>query len=445
MGTFSSLCRLGAFARVLLPLGFSFDGEKLERALARLGPAAIKLGQVLATRPDIVGGKTAAALSRLQDRLPPFPTPEARRTVEEAFGAKIETLFSEFGEPVAAASIAQVHPAVTAGDGRKVAVKVLRPGIERDFSRDIDAFALVARLAERFSSEARRLRFTAVVGTLKATTAVELDLRMEAAAASEFAGNVEQDAGFRVPAVDWALTAGRVLTTAWIDGVSVRDPAKLAAAGHDPKQIAVALVREFLTTALRDGFFHADLHPGNLFVTADGAVVAVDFGIMGRLDLPTRRFMADVLMGFLKRDYAQVAKAHVAYGVVAADRSVDLLAQTLRAIVEPIFGHPSKDVSLADLLTRLFDTTRKFGMQTQPQLLLLQKTMVVAEGVARTLDPDFDMWEAARPVAENWLREETGPLAKLKEVAEILRALGRFAAEWAKKPRNTSHSDARAI
>jgi ubiquinone biosynthesis protein len=433
MSAAGSIVRLVRFASRLAPLYFSRDGTKLAKTLESLGPAAIKLGQVLATRPDMVGSDIADALSSLQDRLPSFPTSQSRRAVEEAFGAKLETLFSEFGEPVAAASIAQVHAALTAETPpRKVAVKVLRPGIEAEFARDLAAFAYLARIAERFSKEARRLRPTAVVEILKVSVAIELDLRMEAAAASELADNTRGDEGFRVPAVDWRRTARRVLTTEWIDGIPIRDVATLKAAGFDPKKIAVVLMRQFLKMALRNGFFHADMHPGNLFIDGQGRLAAVDFGIMGRLDLPTRRFMAGALMGLLTRDYLKVAKAHFDYGTVTRDHSVELFAQTLRAIVEPIFGKPAREVSMALLLRRLFDATREFGMQTQPQLILLQKTMMVAEGVAQSLDPDFDMWEAARPIAEEWLGEQAGPLAKLKELTEALKALAAMAVEWAK-------------
>jgi ubiquinone biosynthesis protein len=429
----SSLYRLMVFAATLAPASRR-KGEKLARALEKLGPAAVKLGQVLATRPDLVGVETAEALSSLQDRLPGFPTAAARRAVEDAFGVPLANLFAEFGEPVAAASIAQVHIAATTDiPPRKVAVKILRPGIEAEFARDLAAFALAAKLAERFSAEARRLRFSAVVETLRASVAIELDLRMEAAAAVELAENAKPRPAIRIPAIDWQRTAARVLTTEWIDGIPIRDRDALVAAGFDPKKIAVALMQAFLGQALVDGFFHADMHPGNLFVDGEGRLAAVDFGIMGRLDLPTRRFMAAVLYGFLTRDYEQVARAHFDYGTVAAGHSVEGFAQALRAIVEPIFGHPARDVSMARVLRQLFETTRAFGMQAQPQLILLQKTMVVVEGVARALDPDFDMWRAARPVAEGWLKEQAGPLAKLKELAEILKALGKLAADWAKK------------
>jgi len=401
-------------------------GERLARALESLGPAQIKLGQVLATRPDIVGVEVAAALEGLQDRLPPFPTAEARAAIAAAFGKPVEALFSRFGEPVAAASIAQVHEAETAGiPPRRVAVKVLRPGIEAEFARDLATLAFAAGLAERFSVEARRLRLMALVRTLADSAALELDLRMEAAAASELAERLHGDGRFRVPEVDWTRTASRVLTTEWIDGVSLHDVAGLRAAGHDPKQIALVLMRSFLVQALRDGFFHADLHPGNLFVDAAGRLVAVDFGIMGRLDAPTRRFMAETLAGFLARDYIRVAEAHYDAGYVPPQHPIDTFAQALRAIGEPIFGRPAHEMSMARLLQQLFDTTRRFDMRAQPQLLLLQKTMVVVEGVARSLDPDFDIWEAARPVVERFMLERFSPEHLLKNAAENVGALGR--------------------
>ena len=403
-------------------------GIRLARALESLGPAYIKLGQILATRPDIIGTEIASALESLQDRLPPFATSAARAEIEAAFGRPLDTIFSAFGDPIAAASIAQVHPAQTSDEPPlRVAVKVLRPGIEAEFARDLAAFALAARFAERVSAEARRLRASAVVDTLAQSVALELDLRMEAAAASELAERTDIDIDFRVPAVDWQRTAARVLTTQWIDGTPIRDPATLEAAGHDPRRIAVVLVRAFLTQALRDGFFHADMHPGNLFVDSDGRLVAVDFGIMGRLDSAMRRFMAETLAGFLTRDYIRVADVHYAAGFVPRTQPVELFAQALRAIGEPVFGRSAQNVSMARLLQQLFETTRRFDMQLQPQLVLLQKTMVVVEGVARALDPAFDIWEAARPVVERWMVEQMGPQAQLRDAAEGVTALGRFA------------------
>ncbi len=412
-------------------------GERLARALESLGPAYIKLGQVLATRSDIVGTEIATSLESLQDRLPPFPTERARAEIEAAFNRPLEALFTRFDEPIAAASIAQVHLAETADEPpQRVAVKVLRPGVEAEFARDLSAFALAARLAERFSAEARRLRATAVVDTLAQSVAMELDLRMEAAAASELAEHTRTDDDVRVPEVDWRRTSSRVLTTAWVDGVQLRDAAALEMAGHDPRRIAVLLIRAFLTQALRDGFFHADMHPGNLFVDGEGHLVAVDFGIMGRLDHAMRRFMAETLAGFLSRDYRRVAEVHYDAGFVSRSHPIEIFAQALRAIGEPIFGRAARDVSMAKLLQQLFDTTRRFDMQLQPQLVLLQKTMVVVEGVARGLDPDFDIWESSQPVVERWMLEHVGPQAQLRDAAEGVTALGRLARDLPQLLRN---------
>ncbi|MGH6888819.1 MAG: 2-polyprenylphenol 6-hydroxylase [Rhizomicrobium sp.] len=411
--------------RVALP------GLRLARALESLGPAYIKLGQLLATRPDIIGEETATALATLQDRLPPFPTELARAEVEAALGAPIEVLFASFDEPFAAASIAQVHRATTDSEPlRAVAVKILRPGVEAEFARDLSSFAFAARWAERFFSEARRLRVVELVHTLAVGVALELDLRMEAAAASEFAERTEADEAFRVPAVDWERTSGRVLTTEWVDGTPLRSAAELEAAGHDPRRIAVLIVRQFLTQALRDGFFHADMHQGNLFVDREGRLVCVDFGIMGRLDAAMRRFMAETLAGFLARDYRRVADIHYEAGFVPRRHPASLFAQALRAIGEPVFGHPASTVSMARLLQQLFDTTRRFDMELQPQLVLLQKTMVVVEGVARGLYPELDIWEAARPVIESWMVGQVGPEARLRDAAEGITALGRLAREF---------------
>ena len=408
--------------------GSGTPGERLARALESLGPAHIKLGQVLATRPDIVGDEIASALEGLQDRLPPFPTAQARAAVAASLGRPVEEMYSEFAEPVAAASIAQVHEAMTTDiPSQRVAVKVLRPGIEAEFARDLSALAFAARMAERLSPEARRLRPVALIDTVAVSTAMELDLRMEAAAASELAERMHRDTDFRVPEVDWHRTSARVLTTEWIEGTPVRDVEALRVAGHDPKQIALTLMRSFLAQALRDGFFHADLHPGNLFVDKEGRLVAVDFGIMGRLDPPMRRFMAETLAGFLARDYVRVAQVHFDANFVPHHHSLETFAQALRAVGEPIFGRSARDVSMARLLQQLFETTRRFDMQAQPQLLLLQKTMVVVEGVARALDPDFDIWEASRPVVERWMLDRAGPEARLREAAEGMSALGRMA------------------
>jgi len=412
-------------------------GARLSAALERLGPAYIKLGQMLATRPDIVGVEMAAALEHLQDRLPPFSEKEARAEITRAFSKPVEALFSSFGTALAAASIAQVHRAQTSDTPPiRVAVKILRPKIREQFARDLDALAFFARTAERFSAEARRLRLTAVVATLAESVALELDLRMEAAAASELYERTRGEAEFRVPHVDWTRTSASVLTSEWIDGISVRDVAAIAAAGRDPKQVAVLVMRSFLTQALRDGFFHADMHPGNLFIDDQGRLAAVDFGIMGRLDAGMRRFMAGTLAGFLQRDYRKVAELHYEFSFVPSHHPIETFAQALRAIGEPIFGRSARDVSIARLLGQLFETTRRFDMQAQPQLVLLQKTMVVVEGVCRGLDPDFDIWQAARPVAEKWVSDNIGPEAVLTRAGETFGALGKLAQDLPQLVRN---------
>ena len=412
-------------------------GERLARALESLGPAYIKLGQILATRPDVIGDDVAKSLEQLQDRLPPFSTDAAKAEIEAELVKPTSSLFVHISEPVAAASIAQVHDATTADDPpRRVAVKVLRPGIELEFARDLSAFAFAARVAERFSAEARRLRVVALVNTLSSSVALELDLRMEAAAASELADHTRGDDTFRVPVIDWERTGARVMTAEWIDGTPIRNPAEIEAAGHDPKRIAVLVIRHFLTQALRDGFFHADMHQGNLFVDAEGRLVAVDFGIMGRLDHAMRRFLAETLAGFLARDYLRVAQVHYEAGFVPRAHPPELFAQALRAIGEPIFGRHAHEVSMAKLLQQLFDTTRRFDMELQPQLVLLQKTMVVVEGVARALDTEFDIWEASRPVVERWMLDNLGPEARLRDAAEGMTALGRLARDLPQALRN---------
>ena len=403
-------------------------GKRLALALEQMGPSAIKLGQLLATRPDIMGPEIARGLETLQDRLPPFSDAQARQIVESELSRPLDTIFSAFGPPVAAASIAQVHAATTTDDPpRNVAVKILRPGIEAEFAQDFAAFRLAADFGEHVSAEGRRLRLRTLVETLAASVALELDLRMEAAAASELAQNTRDDDQFRVPALDWSRTAARIFTSEWVDGVVLRDPETLVAAGHDPQQVAINVLRSFLTQALRDGFFHADMHPGNLFVDAAGRICAVDFGIMGRLEPAMRRFMAETLAGFLARDYMRVAQVHFEYGFVPKTHSVETFAQALRAVGEPIFGLTARDVSMARLLEQLFETTRRFDMQLQPQLVLLQKTMVVVEGVARGLDPAFDIWEASRPVIESWMIDNIGPEARLRDAADGLSNLGKLA------------------
>lgn len=389
-------------------------GERLAAALYDLGPSFIKLGQALSVRPDIVGEELAADLSHLRDRLPEFSAAEARKAIAAEFGRDVGALFQSFDDaPVAAASIAQVHFAVTA-EGREVAVKILRPGIEDAFRRDLELMHWLAPLLEPYI---RRLRPVEVVATLANTVAMELDLRFEAAAASELAENFQDDPDFRVPKVDWLRTGRRVLTLNRVHALPIDDRAGLIAAGHNLPELAARIIRTFLKQSMRDGFFHADLHQGNLFVAADGAIEAVDFGIMGRLEKPTRRFMAELLLAFVTGDYRRAAEVHFEAGYVPAQQSVDAFAQALRSVGEPILGRPVNEISIGRLLAHLFRITAAFAMPTQPQLLLLQKTMVTAEGVARTLDPEVNFWSVSKPVIEAWIADEAGPDAKLRDVS----------------------------
>ena len=404
---------------------------RVARALAKLGPSYIKLGQFLATRADLIGHELARDLRHLQDKLPPFSMTEARRAVEGALGGRLDDHFSEFGPPVAAASIAQVHKACVVEDGgrREVAVKILRPGIERRFRRDLDSYYFAARLIERFHPPSRRLRPEAIVDTLARTTELEMDLRLEAAAISEMAENIKADAGFRVPLVDWKRTQKRVLTLEWINGIPISDRAALITAGHDLKALGLTILRSFLHHALRDGFFHADMHQGNLFVDVEGRIVAVDFGIMGRLGPKERRFLAEILHGLITRDYRRAAEIHFWAGYVPPHHPVEVFAQALRAIGEPIHGRPASEISMADLLGQLFAYTEVFDMQTRPELILLQKTMVVVEGVARSLDPSLNIWSAAEPIAKEWLEANLGPAGALKDAREGASELGKFLSE----------------
>jgi len=404
------------------------QGHRLSGALSALGPSYVKLGQFLATRPDVVGPALALDLENLQDKMTPFPQADAERMVESNIGKPVAQLFSFFGPAVAAASIAQVHRAVMVDTGKTVAVKVLRPGVERRFKIDLDDFFFAARLAEKFSAEARRLRLIEVADTLARTVAIEMDLRLEAAAMSEMAENAKDDPDFRVPAVDWNLTGKDVLTLEWIDGTPLSDRAALVAKGFDLPRLGRAVIQSFLRQAMREGFFHADMHPGNLFVDDSGQLVAVDFGIMGRLGLKERRFLAEILHGFITRDYQRTAQVHFDAGYVPAHHSVDAFAQAIRAIGEPIHNRTAEDISMAKLLTLLFEVTAIFEMRTRPELLLLQKTMVVVEGVARALDPKLDMWRTAEPVVSEWVLRHLGPAGRLEDAAGGLVEIGRFLA-----------------
>ena len=419
-------------------------GERLAAAFCEMGPSFIKLGQILATRADLLGDDIAEDLARLQDRLPPFPGAAARAMIEAEFGQPIGSLYAAFDDrAVAAASIAQVHFAVTT-EGEEVAVKVLRPGIARAFARDLELFRWLARLVERMRPALRRLKPVAVVETLAEAVQFETDLRFEAAAASELAENFAGDPTLRVPRVDWRRTGRTVLTTERIAGIRVDDRDALVAAGHAIPELLHRAADSFFKQVFRDGFFHADLHPGNVFVDAAGALTIVDFGIMGRLDRDTRYYLADMLIGFLTADYRRVAEVHFAAGYVPRRRSIDAFTQACRSIGEPILGLPLHEISIARLLAQLFQITEQFEMETQPQLLLLQKTMVLIEGIGRRLDPAINIWTLARPLVEAWVRENRGPEARLRQrietllealdtVPRLLRGLDRMIEQWSRE------------
>ena len=395
----------------------------LAAAMARLGPSYVKLGQFLATRPDVAGASVADALGALQDKMTPFPREVARGVVERAFGAPVDRLFADFGEPLAAASVAQVHKARLLGDGRAVAVKILRPGVERRFRRDLSDMYFAARIARDHVPASARLRPVEVVDTLARSVRMEMDFRLEAAAASEFADRTKDDPDFRVPAIEWDLTAKDVLTLEWIDGIPLGDQARLAASGHDLKKLAATVIQSFLRHALRDGFFHADMHQGNLFVDAQGRLCAVDFGIMGRLGPKEQRFLAEILYGFITRDYMRVARVHFEAGYVPDIHRVEDFAQAIRAVGEPIHARTADQISMAKVLTLLFEITDLFDMRTRIELVMLQKTMVVVEGVARGLDPQLDMWSTAEPVVRQWIERNLGPLGKLRDAGQNAQTL----------------------
>ncbi len=407
--------------------------DRISTALARLGPSYIKLGQFLATRPDLVGMAVARDLETLQDRLPSVPLDKAKARIEEVLGAPCDAIFETIEPALAAASIAQVHKATVrdqdTGAIVPVAVKVLRQGVEARFARDLSTFYIAARLLERTIPTLRRLRPVAVVDTLAASVRLEMDLRMEAAALAEMAENTREDEGFRVPSVDWDRSSAQVLTIEWIEARKLSDVEGIRNDGHDLKKLGALVIQSFLRHAMRDGFFHADMHPGNLFVEPDGTLVAVDLGITGRLDQAERRFLAEILFGFITRNYRRTAEVHFEAGYVPAHHDVDSFAQALRAIGEPIHGRNASQISMGRLLTQLFEVTDLFDMRTQPQLILLQKTMVVVEGVARTLDPNLDIWKTSDPVVSAWIRSNLSPVRQAENAAKALSSMARLATD----------------
>ena len=409
-------------------IGFSFSNnsevsqtqseeKKLSNSLQSMGTTFIKLGQFLATRPDIIGEKLSKQLETLQDKLPPFSLSEAKEMIKKDLGNEMYNSIINLSEPVAAASIAQVHKAQINDNGtiKDVAIKILRPNIKKIFNEEIDALMLLAFFVESFIQKTKRLKLVEVVFLLKEITNLEMDLRFEAAAANEYSENTKNDAGFKVPKIYWNFTSENVMTLDWVDGISIRETEELLKRNIDTKKIASDIIQHFLRHAIRDGFFHADMHQGNIFINNSGQIIPIDFGIMGRLDKLSQRFLAEILFGFIQRDYKKVAEVHLSAGLVPKEVPVSDLAQALRSIGEPIFGQSVKDISGGKLLKQLFDVTEKFNMQTQPQLLMLQKTMVVVEGVARKLNPETNIWKTSKPVLEKWLSETKDPINTINE------------------------------
>jgi ubiquinone biosynthesis protein len=394
-------------------------GRKITEFLQYSGPTFIKLGQVVSTRPDLIGEIIAEQLSKLQDKLKPFDYKFVRRQVRADFGDSIENLFAEFSkEPVAAASIAQVHKAETK-EGDRVAVKILRPRIRKRFKSDLSLLALFISFIEFFCGKyVARLKLQDVLTTLREIINFELDLRLEAAAADEIKANTAEDEGIRVPKVFWGLTSQNVLTIEWIDGIPIVNRDELIEKGFDTHDIARKLAVTFFNQVYRDGFFHADLHPGNLFVDENGDVVMVDFGIVGMLSKRERLYMAEILYGFITQDYERVSDIHFKAGYVPEGKSRKLFALACRSIGDPIIGLPVNQISIAQLLKQLFEVTKKFDMPTQTQLLLLQKTMVTIEGVGSSIYPEVNMWQLAEPWIKEWAKGTFGVTAKLKEVAQ---------------------------
>ena len=408
------------------------EGKRLSDSLESMGTTFIKLGQFLATRPDIIGEELSKELENLQDKLPPFSQTEAKEIMKKDLGEDCYNSIIDLSEPVAAASIAQVHKAKINDNGviKDVAIKILRPNIKKIFNDEIEAMMLFAFLIESIVKKTKRLKLIEVVFLLKEITNLEMDLRFEAAAANEYAENTKNDIGFRVPQIYWNFTSENVMTLDWIDGISIRETEELKKRNLDTEKIANDIIQNFLRHAVRDGFFHADMHQGNVFIDNNGHIVPIDFGIMGRLDKMSKRFLAEILFGFIQRDYRKVAEVHLIAGLVPKEVPIDDLAQALRSIGEPIFGQSVKDISGGKLLKQLFDVTEKFNMQTQPQLLMLQKTMVVVEGVARKLNPNTNIWITSKPVLESWLRETKDPIATINQTiqstSEVIKRLPQF-------------------
>ena len=391
------------------------NGQKLTLVFQELGPAFIKLGQALSVRPDIIGDDIANELSKLQDRLPPFPGSLAKQIIEKELSKKTSEIFKTFDDQAAAAaSIAQVHFAKDM-NGNEVAVKILRPNIENRFFKDINLLYWLAKFVNRKLPKYRRLKLSQMVATVANVSKIEMDLLYEAAAADELANNFKDDEDIRVPKIYWQNTTSRVLVLERFNGTPIDEIKKLQDAGHNLDDILKKSADIFLKQTLRDGFFHADMHPGNVMVDKDGKICVYDFGIMGRIDRKTRIFLAELLLGFLNKDYKKVSDIHFEYGIIPEDQSRDLFAQACRSIGEPIFDLPQNQISIAKLLQKLFRVAEQFKMEPQPQLLLLQKTMMMAEGIGRRLNPNLNFWEISRDLIEQWGKENLGPKARIEE------------------------------
>jgi ubiquinone biosynthesis protein len=391
-------------------------GVRIRRTLEDLGPIYVKFGQTLSTRKDLLPEDIAEELVKLQDRVPPFSAEVARSIIEQQLGQSIETAFDEFDpQPLASASVAQVHTA-TLKTGEKVIVKVLRPDIEDKIHSDVALLYEFARLAERFWSDARRLRAAEVVAEFEKTILDELDLLREAANASAIRNNFKNSDSLYIPEIHWPLTRRKVLVMERIYGVPVGDISALRAGNADFKKLAERGVEIFFTQVFRDNFFHADMHPGNIFVQLPDKYLAVDFGIVGSLSDTDQRYLAENFLAFFNHDYRRVAQMHIESGWVPSHTRVEEFEAAIRSVCEPIFEKPLKDISFGLLLLRLFQTARRFDMVVQPQLVLLQKTLLNIEGLGRQLYPDLDLWQTAKPFLENWFKQRLGPAAKIKEL-----------------------------
>jgi len=397
---------------------------KLVDALKELGPIYIKFGQTLSTRPDIIGQKACQDLKDLQDRLDPFPFEELKQTFYKETGKILDEVFTDFDkQSVAAASVAQVHKAVLCS-GEVVAVKVLRPGIKIRCHQDLRILNFLVRIISRLYPKTNNFKFLEVLKIFEDSMKMELNLRMEAANSSELKDNLSSDIGIYIPPVHWDLTTEKVLVTKWVDGISIYDVEAIKAKGLDPIKISERVAIMFFEQTYRDGFFHADMHPGNIFVTLEGQIALVDFGIMGRISPKDRVSVAQILQGFLRRDYMQVAKVHLKAGYIPKDTDLALFAGYCRSICEPIVGLALKDVSISKILAQLFQVIQEFGLDIQPQLILLQKSMILIEGVGKILNPDINMWELAYPWMEKWTIQNLGFEARIvKFISKIKQSI----------------------